>query len=278
MFALGHYVERAADVQVHRFVFRGVLDVVLADEEHAAVGIGFVDAHGSGGQRHSETGLFLVLKFVIDLDGVFDRLAGLRGAVVVPVLSVDDVAALDGKRCGAEQTDLLGLVVLDRSAAAERVKVIFGKRFLRKAFAASRSHGGVGGLHHFHRRRGRSRGAMNVAGDELKLRVLECRAAVVDERHPAIQIGRILVVSNRQNIIGAPGNIRRQVRGFNGLAWRAAIIEQPKKRGPVVKISGEIGEAITVGGHAGDDFVSDLPDGAAGIVGEQRGLGLLEIG
>ena len=64
LLALGHDIERVADVHGDHFVLRRVLDAVFADEQHAAFGILLVDPQIAGGQRHAEPGLFFVLEFV----------------------------------------------------------------------------------------------------------------------------------------------------------------------------------------------------------------------
>ena len=60
------------------FIFRRVVDSVLAGELRAALGIRLIDAHGSRGQRHSEAAFLVVFEPVIHFhwlrNGVSDSL------------------------------------------------------------------------------------------------------------------------------------------------------------------------------------------------------------
>ena len=110
-----------------------------------------------------------------------------------------------------------------------------------------------------------------MAGDELELGVGVGDAAVVDERDPAVEVGGLFVAPDGQHVVGAPIHVAREVGGFDALRVGAAIFERPDERGPAVEIFGEIGEAIGVGRHAGDDFVADFPDWAV-VVREKHGF------
>ena len=130
LLALSDDVESVADVDGDVFVLGSVVDAVFADEEDAAVGIFLVDADVAGGERNAEAGFFFILEFVIDHDGIFDGRAGSLRVAVVVVVAIDDEDFLDGDAGAFEETDLLGFLVFDGGAAAERVEMIFGEVFL----------------------------------------------------------------------------------------------------------------------------------------------------
>ena len=117
--ALGDDVEGVADLEVQRFVLRRVADAILADELHAALRVGLVDAHRARRHRHPQSGLLLVLELVIHLHDVLDRRSRVLRVAVVEVLAFDDVALADGNAGAAEQAHLLGLVVVDGRAAIQ---------------------------------------------------------------------------------------------------------------------------------------------------------------
>ena len=135
---LGDDVERVADVNAHLLVFRRVVNAILADEKDAAVRIGLINANGSGGQRHAESGLFFVLKFVVDEHGIFAGRAGIHLAAVVVRLAIHDEMFFHGEARGVQHAELLGFLVEDAGAAIERIKVILGEAFLDSSAAAAR--------------------------------------------------------------------------------------------------------------------------------------------
>ena len=110
-----------------------------------------------------------------------------------------------------------------------------------------------------------------MAGDELELGVGVSDAAIVDERDPAIEVGAFFVAPDSENVIGVPIHVAREVGSFDALGFDAAIFEHPDERGAAVEIFGEIGKAIGVDRHAGDDFVADFPDWAV-VIGEKHGF------
>ena len=130
LFALGHDVERVADVQADLFVLRRVVDVIFAGKERSAARILLVHANGSRGQRHSQTGFLFVLEFVEDLHGIFHGRAGLRRRAVVVGLPVHHVHFPQRKMRSVEQADLLRFLIEDRCPAIQRIEMIFGERFL----------------------------------------------------------------------------------------------------------------------------------------------------
>ena len=80
-----------------------------------------------------------------------------------------------------------------------------------------------------------------------------------------------------QNVVGIPGKAVGEVRRFDLLFARAGIFERHKKRGAVVEIRGNVGEAVTLGIASGDDVVADFPDLAV-VVGEQGGFDFFVLG
>ncbi len=113
--------------------------------------------------------------------------------------------------------------------------------------------------------------AVEFSGHQLQARVLERSAAVVDERHPAVEVGAGFVAAYREHVVGAPGKIAREVGRLHLLLFRPAVSECPQKRGAVIEIFGQIREANSGGIEAGDNFISDFPDRPV-VVGNQRGF------
>ena len=48
------------------------------------------------------------------------------------------------------------------------------------------------------------RQTIELASDKLEARVVEGRAAVVDDGNPAVEVGVLVVARNGKNVIGAP--------------------------------------------------------------------------
>ena len=66
--ALADHVERRAQLHAHLLVLRRVVDLVLADELEAAVGlVELRHAHAARGQRHAESELLVVLELEVDV-------------------------------------------------------------------------------------------------------------------------------------------------------------------------------------------------------------------
>ena len=110
---------------------------------------------------------------------------------------------------------------------------------------------------------------MDFAGDELQLRIRVRGAAVVHQRHPAVEVRAFLVAADGEDVVRAPVHVAGQIGSLDALRVRAAIFERPDQRGPAIEIAGQIGEAIGIGAHARDDFVADLPHRSV-VVGEQQ--------
>ena len=166
-------VEGVADLEVQRLVLRRVVDAILADELHAALRVGLVDAHDARRHRHAEPGSLFVLELVEHLHDVLDRRAGVLRVVVVERLPFDDVALLDREAGAAEHAHLLGLAVVDRRLSAQRVEVVVGERLLRHRRRRRR----VATLcaHVIAMRPKHLAHAIEIAGHELQLRVAERR-------------------------------------------------------------------------------------------------------
>ncbi len=118
---------------------------------------------------------------------------------------------------------------------------------------------------------------MNVAGHQLQLRILERGPAVIHQRDPAVQVAARFILRDIQNVVRAPGKIRRQIRRLDSLAPRAGILQRPQQRGPLVEIFRQFREANALIRNAGDDFIADLPDGRA-VQGKKRGLHFVIFG
>ena len=115
--------------------------------------------------------------------------------------------------------------------------------------------------------------AIQIAGHELQRRVAERRAAAVGERHPAVEVGRLVVARHGQHVVGVPRQLAGQIRRFDAVPRRAVVVERPDERRPRVEVAGQLGEADVIGVQAGDDLVADLPDRRV-VVAEQPRLHL----
>ena len=113
--------------------------------------------------------------------------------------------------------------------------------------------------------------AIQIAGDELQLRVLERRAAAVDDGHPAVDVGGLVVARDGQDVVGVPRQLAGQIRGLDAVPRAAAVVERPDERRPRIEIAGQLGKPDVIGLHAGDDFAADLPDRRV-VVAEQTRL------
>ena len=100
---------------------------------------------------------------------------------------------------------------------------------------------------------------------------MEGGAGIVGESDPAVEIGGFVVAGDGEDVVCVPGKIVGEIRGFDLLFARAGIFERHEKRGAVIEIRGDVGEAIAFGVGAGDDVVADFPDLAV-VVGEKRGF------
>ena len=116
--------------------------------------------------------------------------------------------------------------------------------------------------------------AIEIAGDQLQLRVLERGAAVVGQRDPAVQIRGLVVARHRQHVVGVPRQAAREIRRFDAMLRRAVVLHRPDQRRARVERIGQLREADVIGAEAGDDLVADLPH-RAGVVAEERALSLL---
>ena len=123
----------------------------------------------------------------------------------------------------------------------------------------------------------RLRQAIQIAGDELQSRVVKRGAAIVGQRHPAVEIGGLVVARDRQHVVGIPGKIAGQVGGFDLLLARAGIFQRHQQRGAIEEVCGDFRKAKAFGVHPGDDVVANFPHWAV-VVRQQRGLDLLVLG
>ena len=152
--------------------------------------------------------------------------------------------------------------------------MVFGKILLDELRRIRRAHRL---RHHLHLRPGSSsRQAMEITRDKLQPRIVKRRPAVVGERDPAVEIGRLVVAADGQHVIRVPGKIARQVRGFHLLLARARIFKRHQERGTLKEVRGDLGKAIALGVEAGHNVVADFPHGTV-VVGQQRGLDLFPL-
>ena len=223
LLALAHHIERIADMNRHQFILRRVVDPVFANEQHVPPRILLVNAHVPRWHRHSKAGLLLVLEFVKHHHVVFQRRTGILLIVVIPVLSVHHKNLLHRHVAALQQTDLLRLFVFDGSLPPKRIQVIFTKILLRKLLRLLRPRHS-----HIHRHpcsRRRILYPVQIARHQLQPRIVKRRPAVVRQRHPAVQVRRLVVASNRQHIIRIPCQIRGQIRCLHLLLPSAFIFQ-----------------------------------------------------
>ncbi len=207
--AFGDDVEGGADLDVQRLVVRGVADPVFADELHATGCVGLIHTHVACRQRHAESCVLRVREAGIELDRVSERRTGALLVAVVGLLAIDDEPLLDRHSCTGQQAHLLGFEVVDGGSPTERVEVVFGERLLDELRL-------VGHLRHRARRLQPIASivlldAMEVAGDELQPRVVECRAAVVRERDPPVEVGLRVIAIDGQHVVCIPGEVAGQI-------------------------------------------------------------------
>ncbi len=75
------------------------------------------------------------------------------------------------------------------------------------------------------------------------MRVAKFRAGIIYERDPAIDFRGGVVARNIDDVIGAPGNISGEIRGFHFLMSGAAVREQSTaKLGVLYKFAGTLGK------------------------------------
>ncbi len=117
--------------------------------------------------------------------------------------------------------------------------------------------------------------AVQVAGDELQRRVLEGRAAAVDDGHPAVDVGRLVVARHRQHVVRVPRQLAGEIRRLDAMARAAGVVERPDQRGTRVEVARQLGKPDVIGAHAGDDLAADLPDGRVVVAQQPRGDVLL---
>ncbi len=177
--------------------------------------------------------------------------------VIVEILTVNDEALLHRNAAAVEHAHLLGLGVVDRRLATERVQVVFGERLLRHWRRGQRIHFPprlreplVGdSLAH----------PIEIAGNELQLGIAKRRAAAVLERDPPIEIGALVVARDGEHVVGVPRQLAGKVRRLDPMRLRAAIGQRPDERWPAVQVVRQLRKPDVIGVHAGDDFLADTP-------------------
>ena len=85
------------------------------------------------------------------------------------------------------------------------------------------------------------------------------RAAGIRQRHPAVQVRRLILAAHRQNVIRIPRKIPRQVRRLNLLLPRAGIFQRHQQRRPFIKIRRHFRKAVALVITASNDVVPDFP-------------------
>ena len=198
LLAFADDIERVANVDAERLVFRRVVNVVFTNEQNTALGIFLIYAYVSGGHRHSKSGFFLVFEFVVHHHIVFEGRSGILLVVIIEILAIDDETLLHGNSAALQQADLLCFFVFDGSLAAQTVEVIFAEVFLCELFGACRFCHGHIACRHWSRS---WLNAIQIASNKLQPRIVKRRTAVVRKRHPAIQIGGFIVTPHRQNVV-----------------------------------------------------------------------------
>ena len=117
---------------------------------------------------------------------------------------------------------------------------------------------------------------MQLASDELQLRVVISSAAVVGESDPAVKVRGFLVAAYVEDVVRGPTDVGGEIGSLDALRFGSAIFERPDQGGPAVEIVRQVGKAIGIGRHAGDNFVANFSDGPVVVRQEQRfGLDVL---
>jgi len=266
--ALADQIERVAELDLHALVLGRGVDPVLADELLAARAVGLVDAHLAFRQRYAQPVLLAVLHLEIDRDLLIGDRHAVGVAVVVRRAVVDELLR-DGHLARRQQREVLGLVVLDRRAAVERVEVVLEQALRRKVVTG-------GGRRHRLRRRLQHppiapsvRRAVHVASHQLERGVAVGGAAFVVDRHPAVQIRERVGGVEDHDVVGLPGDPAREIRRLDALGPRGLVTQEPHEGGLGHEILRERGQDETaVVAHV--DLTVDLEDRSVGR--EQSGV------
>ena len=112
--------------------------------------------------------------------------------------------------------------------------------------------------------------AVEIAGHELEPRVPERRAAAVDQRHPAVEVGGLVVARDGEHVVGIPRQLAREIRRLDAVLLDAVVVERPDERRSRVEVLRQLGKPDVIGVHAGDDLVADLPDRRVVVAEEPR--------
>jgi hypothetical protein len=80
--------------------------------------------------------------------------------------------------------------------------------------------------------------AVEIAGHELQLRVAERCPLAVRDRHPAIEVGQLVVARHRSARSPPATTACREIRGFDAVLCAAPVIERPDEGWPRVQVSG----------------------------------------
>src|ERR1700722_14728089 len=239
--AFTYYVERVAGVDADGFIFRRVIDGILADEFETAVGIAAIETQFAFGQRDAEmvsAGIFEFLHYPdlgIRLRAVVGFVADLLWIVVGVLIglgAVVDVDSLAVNAGGADEFDLLGLLVTQGGGALEGVEM----EFVERLFADDRGHGGFVGGHFGGGVNAAADAALldfvDISGQQFDGRILESLAALVAHSDPAHHVEQVELgsglVGDHQVVIRLPahaaadkGNLRKEFAGIVGLDFPA---------------------------------------------------------
>ena len=102
--------------------------------------------------------------------------------------------------------------------------------------------------------------AVQLAGDELQLRVAKRRAAAVGQRDPAVDVARLVVARDGEHVVGVPRQLAGQIRRFDAMPRGAAVVERPDERRAREEGVGQLGKPNVIGVQARDDLAVDPPD------------------
>ena len=102
--------------------------------------------------------------------------------------------------------------------------------------------------------------AVQLASDELQLRVAKRGAAAVGQGDPAVDVARLVVARDGENVVGVPRQLARQIRRFDTMPRGAAVVERPDERRAREEGVGQLGKSNVIGVKARDDLAVDSPD------------------
>ena len=89
--------------------------------------------------------------------------------------------------------------------------------------------------------------AVQLTRDQLQLCVAKRRAAAVGQRDPAVDVARLVVARDGENVVGVPRQLARQICRFDAMPRGAAVVERPDERRAREERVGQLGKSNVIG-------------------------------